>query len=350
MKFELEKYNVQDDYFNIGTLDNLIMSSSAYAALDFETGGGLKKFLQFYTDSKQTFSKALEDGTVIHEYVEKESNFKIADFDLPGEKVIEWVVFIIENQLPLTNENVLLAKNELGIYNNYKKEEAIISAFQRERGEHLYNFITESKDYHVISASSRDILLACKESIENNKLAWNLLFSESFDKSIERIKERVIIFELFGLPHKSKIDTANIDHTNKKIKLVDLKTISANVYSYAPLVSLPVSSDSINYLHYNKFPFFSRKVYRQMYIYNEALKSLYPDYDIETYIVVVRRNATFDTAVYKVPMSVINLGYEDVSLHSEIVKDLLGQGVQEEPNNVVHPYEKNKGYLEIIKV
>ena len=51
MKLTIESYNVQDEYYNKGSLNDIIMSSSAWNAFDIEVGGSPSKFRNFFNRS-----------------------------------------------------------------------------------------------------------------------------------------------------------------------------------------------------------------------------------------------------------------------------------------------------------
>lgn len=350
MKLTLETYNVQDDYYNVGTLDNIIMSSSAWKDFDIETGGSPAKVREFFNSNRTpSFSKALEDGSVIHEWAEKQDQFKVADFDLPGEKIIEWVYFLFENKLPLNNENILLAKNTLGVYANYKNEDAIIKAFIDGGGENLYKYLEFGLTHHVISASTRDILNNVKESIQKHSLANKLILDNyEFESDVEIKTEEAIYFQYKDIPHKGKLDRYIIDHQSKTIVISDLKTLTINPYNYAPVHTLAdiednvrSTSDSINYLFNNRYLFYSRKIYRQLFLYKTALGLSYPDYDIQVYVVACQRKDNFETVVWRVSNETLNLGKLDLDNQIALFN------IAKENDFINHPYETHNGYLTV---
>ena len=72
------------DYYSVGSREDIVLSSSSFSYLDPEQGGSIQKFLSFFDKQvEKTSSKSLENGTVVHAYVEKPGQFTVAAIPKP---------------------------------------------------------------------------------------------------------------------------------------------------------------------------------------------------------------------------------------------------------------------------
>jgi hypothetical protein len=152
-----------------------------------------------------------------------------------------------------------------------------------------YDFLVASIGKQVIS---KEDLAKAKEYVERlkgHKGANKLLF-ETPGKV-----EHEIFWNWESLDAKSKIDKFIIDEDNKKIYLIDLKTTSQQVYGKQ------VTPNSNPYLAtYTGFlkdiTFYDYLL--QMEFYSQALKYIYPDYEIICYLVPIN---DYSCTVYELP-------------------------------------------------
>lgn len=135
----------------------------------------------------------------------------------------------------------------------------------------LFDKTTKERNCISISQEEYDIITKCYEALHGNQEAkyWFTLKSDE-DNGLQVNEELPIIwkYENYDFVIKSMIDKIIIDHLEKEVIIIDLKT-----HSKAP--GEFVSS----YRHWRYFS--------QLSLYREAVKSLYPDYDIICYIVPI---------------------------------------------------------------
>jgi hypothetical protein len=79
-------------YFKVGSRDNIVASSSSLGWLNPEEGGSIKKFLNFFEgddeereEREPETSKSLDNGRLVHKYIENSDKFIIEDKEKPTE-------------------------------------------------------------------------------------------------------------------------------------------------------------------------------------------------------------------------------------------------------------------------
>ena len=86
----------EHNYYKRGTRDNIIISNSAMSSLNPEEGGSPQKFLSFFDENKeQKSTRSLNNGKVVHAYIEDKESFIIDDLDRPSESICIWVEEIL---------------------------------------------------------------------------------------------------------------------------------------------------------------------------------------------------------------------------------------------------------------
>jgi hypothetical protein len=152
-----------------------------------------------------------------------------------------------------------------------------------------YDFLVASIGKQVIS---REDLAKAKEYVERlkgHKGANKLLF-ETAGKV-----EHEIFWNWESLDAKSKIDKFIIDEENKTIYLIDLKTTSQQVYGkqLTPNAN-PYLATYTGFL--KDITFYDYLL--QMEFYSQALKYIYPDYEIVCYLIPIN---DYSCTVYELP-------------------------------------------------
>jgi len=158
-------------------------------------------------------------------------------------------------------------------------------------GKAYYDFLVTSIGKQVIS---REDLAKAKEYVERlqgHKGANKLLF-ETPGKV-----EHEIFWNWESLDAKSKIDKFIIDEENKTIYLIDLKTTSQQVYGKQTIAkSNPYQSTFTGFL--KDVTFYDYLL--QMEFYSQALKYIYPDYEIVCYLIPIN---DYSCTVYELPQT-----------------------------------------------
>lgn len=259
------------------------------------------KYLKEMLDGKEGLKASfLDKGTMIHEYILQPEEFWkdyiILDFAVPKVKQQKDLLeFYSTARLvdPFASEDNILLKSYEAAYNNNKSKEKKIQE-AKELVELYQNYIEyfRNKDSKkVISFADFNMLKAIKKNMEDHKKANELLFK--YPETFEVHNEFHINWEypnastLGDLPCKSLLDRVMIDHTNKKIILVDIKT-TADVYNFKHSVE--------------EFDYCRQLAYYWLAIhwyFKNELKLNIEEYEYETYIVAVQSHDGYEVRVFK---------------------------------------------------
>lgn len=259
------------------------------------------RYLKEMLDGKEGLKASfLDKGTMIHEYILQSEEFwkdyTILDFAVPKVKQQKDLLeFYSSARLvdPFASEDDILLMSYETAYNNTKSKEKKIQE-AKELVELYQNYIEyfKNKDSKkVISFADLNMLKTIKKNMEDHKKANELLFK--YPETFEVHNEFHINWEypnastLGDLPCKSLLDRVMIDHTNKKIILVDIKT-TADIYNFKHSVE--------------EFDYCRQLAYYWLAIhwyFKNELKLNIEEYEYETYIVAVQSHDGYEVRVFK---------------------------------------------------
>ena len=259
------------------------------------------RYLKEMLDGKEGLKASfLDKGTMIHEYILQPEEFWkdyiILDFAVPKVKQQKDLLEFYANAKmvdPLASEDDILLMSYNSAYSNNKSIDKRIQE-AKELVELYQNYIEyfKNKDSKkVISFADLNMLKAIKKNMEDHKKANELLFN--YPETFEVHNEFHINWEypnassLGDLPCKSLLDRVMIDHTNKKIILVDIKT-TADVYNFKHSVE--------------EFDYCRQLAYYWLAIhwyFKNELKLNIEEYEYETYIVAVQSHDGYEVRVFK---------------------------------------------------
>lgn len=259
------------------------------------------RYLKEMLDGKEGLKASfLDKGTMIHEYILQPEEFWkdyiILDFAVPKVKQQKDLLEFYANAKmvdPLASEDDILLMSYNSAYSNNKSIDKRIQE-AKELVELYQNYIEyfRNKDSKkVISFADLNMLKAIKKNMEDHKKANELLFN--YPETFEVHNEFHINWEypnassLGDLPCKSLLDRVMIDHTNKKIILVDIKT-TADVYNFKHSVE--------------EFDYCRQLAYYWLAIhwyFKNELKLNIEEYEYETYIVAVQSHDGYEVRVFK---------------------------------------------------
>jgi hypothetical protein len=171
-----------------------------------------------------------------------------------------------------------------------------------------FKFLKETHGKLLMTQQDKNIVEGCSASLRAHVVANKLVFGEEH----EWHNEKEVYFEQYGVKCRSKLDRIIVDHENKKVTLVDLKTSSTDVYGECTKVA-DTGFLTRDY-HATGFMFSCLRYsyYRQIAFYENALKAEYPGYEIDSYLVVIGTSGTADIAVYKMPQAWIEEGQKQI--------------------------------------
>lgn len=259
------------------------------------------RYLKEMLDGKEGLKASfLDKGTMIHEYILQPEEFWkdyiILDFAVPKVKQQKDLLEFYANAKmvdPLASEDDILLMSYNSAYSNNKSIDKRIQE-AKELVELYQNYIEyfKNKDSKkVISFADLNMLKTIKKNMEDHKKANELLFK--YPETFEVHNEFHINWEypnassLGDLPCKSLLDRVMIDHTNKKIILVDIKT-TADVYNFKHSVE--------------EFDYCRQLAYYWLAIhwyFKNELKLNIEEYEYETYIVAVQSHDGYEVRVFK---------------------------------------------------
>lgn len=259
------------------------------------------KYLKEMLDGKEGLKASfLDKGTMIHEYILQPEEFWkdyiILDFAVPKVKQQKDLLEFYANAKmvdPLASEDDILLMSYNSAYSNNKSIDKRIQE-AKELVELYQNYIEyfKNKDSKkVISFADLNMLKTIKKNMKDHKKANELLFN--YPETFEVHNEFHINWEypnassLGDLPCKSLLDRVMIDHTNKKIILVDIKT-TADVYNFKHSVE--------------EFDYCRQLAYYWLAIhwyFKNELKLNIEEYEYETYIIAVQSHDGYEVRVFK---------------------------------------------------
>lgn len=259
------------------------------------------RYLKEMLDGKEGLKASfLDKGTMIHEYILQPEEFWkdyiILDFAVPKVKQQKDLLEFYSTAIlvdPFASEDDILLKSYEAAYNNNKSKEKKIQE-AKELVELYQNYIEyfRNKDSKkVISFADFNMLKAIKKNMEDHKKANELLFK--YPETFEVHNEFHINWEypnastLGDLPCKSLLDRVMIDHTNKKIILVDIKT-TADIYNFKH------SIEEFDYCRQLAYYWLAIHWY-----FKNELKLNIEEYEYETYIIAVQSHDGYEVRVFK---------------------------------------------------
>jgi hypothetical protein len=263
----------------------------------------------------QTKSAAMELGTLIHKYTLEPDTFIVADAEPVGGKMGEYIKAYYELEKSGTPEDKIsdLAYQMAGYKPSYSKPETILKSFKKkEENIKFYNFLKESSTKISLSQKDKQIIDGCHMSLQGHVVSNKLLFLSPEGNS-EVFNEKEIFFTMEDVDCKSKLDRLIVDHDNKTVTVIDLKTTSNQVYGEChPLGTNTGYLIRDWYVTGFMYSCVQYSYYRQLAFYIQAAKSMYPEYEINAFIIAVDTKGSYDVAVYQLPKEWLDQGYDDI--------------------------------------
>ena len=260
-------------------------------------------------------SKSMELGTLIHKWNLEPELFAMADVEPVTGKMGKYIQAMSELTMGLDlDEKGLREMGEtaymLAQYKetSLKKTTAFKSFLDKPENQAYFNFLKTSNGKLLMTQQDKNIVEGCSLGIRTHVVANKLVFGED----LEWHNEKEIYFQQHGVMCRSKLDRVIVDHENKKVTMVDLKTSRDDVYGECTKVA-DTGFLSRDY-HATGFMFTCLRYsyYRQVAFYENALKAEYPGYEIESFLVAISTSGTGDVAVYKMPAAWIDEGQRQI--------------------------------------
>ena len=274
-----------------------------------------RRFLMRKQREMQSKSAAMELGTLVHTFALEPDRFIMADIEPVGGKMGEYIkaYFEIEKNDTIPEDEVAsLAYSHAQYKPAHTKPETVLKSFKNKpENVAFYNFLKEADGKIAVTQKDRQIIDGCLMSLRSHVVSNKLLFSEQ--KGVTAEAEKEIFFKLHDVDCKSKLDRVLIDDKNKKVTIVDLKTTSSQVYGECEPLNTNTGHLARDW-HVTGFMYscLNYFYYRQLAFYIQGMQELYPDYEVEAFIIAVDTKGSYDVAVYKLPVEWIQKGKEEI--------------------------------------
>lgn len=260
------------------------------------------RYLKDMLDGKEEGIKAgfLDKGTMIHEYILQPEEFWkdyiILEFAIPKVRqqkdLLEFYSTAKLTDPFIPEEEALLMSYNVA-YNNSKSNEKKIQEAKElvELYQDYIEYFRNKDTKKVISFADLNMLKNIKKNLEEHKKANELLFA--FPDTFETFNEFHINWEFpnaseFGdVACKSLLDRVMIDHVQKKVILVDLKT-TVDVYNFKHSIE--------EYDYCRQLSYYWMAIH--WYFKNE-LKIEIENYSFETYIIAIQSNNGNEVRVFR---------------------------------------------------
>jgi hypothetical protein len=267
------------------------ISNSSLSLINPEQGGSPKLFKMYLDGSIQKTppSLSLENGSLLHLYVENPSEFVVSEVDKPNEslcKVVSQYFLIKDSHLVEGQDEILLkACRLINYYSNYK-DETLLNTLKKSN---IYEYIAElelNQGKQFMTKEQKEVIEGCIESLNSHAACSKYLFQDW--NGCEIFHEYEIYFTCLEVPCKARLDRLIVNHNEKYCILVDLKTTSKRAQFFT-----------------ESFEFW--KYYRQMAFYKHAVLQQFPGYSFSCYMPVVD-TVFFTRHCYKISESQIDRG------------------------------------------
>ena len=275
----------------------------------------------------------LEKGTMIHEYILQPDEFWkdyiILDFEVPKTKQQKDFCEAYISSLELLEDDKLLQAYRSSYSNTKSSQIALKEATElSNKYKNYIEYLKQKDNKKVISFADLNMLKTIKSNLESHKKANELLFN--YSKTFEVYNEFHINWEfpnaseLGDLSCKSLLDRVMIDHTNKKIILIDLKTTS-HLYDFN------TSMNEFSYYRQLAFYWLARQWY-----FKYELELDVNDYDYETYIIGIQNYDNGSVRVFK-------LDFERITEELPVIEEAIKRIAWHKNNDL---WEYHKEYYE----
>lgn len=245
-------------------------------------------------------------GTLIHLAVLQPDLFSVADIEKPSGLLGKFLDLYVE-----AGSNAEAAKYAYEKSGYKLPFKTVMKKLEENDIIEYLEFIKTSAGKVVLTRNQKYVIDNAQRGIERNPEASKMLFDKVSD-SYDEFNEQSLFGVLDGVRLKGQPDRVVIDHTNKKILLIDLKSTSSAPYFRITKVH-NTGNLLIDYYGTGFFGSFkSYAYYRQLAYYKtlvaENFKQYFDKYTFECYIAAVNTTSSFDCALIKVSDTWLNFG------------------------------------------
>lgn len=223
-----------NDYFKNGSL-----SYSALRALSI--GPAYYKFQQQQEDEEKDHFIIGSAVDILLTEADKFWDYYYLEFDkfndeIPAPQMLRFIDYLVHNENcgKITND----CYQEAFEYAKFKQKKlsTVIEDFNKYRNyydylikKNIHNINNENKQ--ILTLTQYDLVTSISNSLKNNRFT-SKYFNTDFNNNLEIHNQLEIYWEYDNVKCKSKLDKVIIDHYNKTITLIDLKTTGKSTFSF----------------------------------------------------------------------------------------------------------------------
>lgn len=132
--------------------------------------------------------------------------------------------------LDIPDSIVINITNETGYQKNWKPETR--ARVLKEKGEQYYNLLFLSKDKQIVTQEDYNDANECVNILKTSEQTKEYFTDSFFNDDIEHLYQLKFKGEFEGIPVRIMADLVIVDHKNKRIKPIDLKTSYKPEYKF----------------------------------------------------------------------------------------------------------------------
>lgn len=316
------------NYYDVNRLSNTRMGY-------FDTNPAVyySKVILNNKDDEYLDNKSLENGKLVHLYIEDPKSFVIADVNKIDGLLGNFIEYKASGKSD--EDSYKLSGFKISL-------ESVIDKFNKPEAQSYFEYLKYPKDTIVLSSSQKNTISNCIMSIHKNDtvhkfLLGNELFCEYFNEL--DIYWEYILGD-FTIGCKSRLDRVIIDHSERKIKIVDAKTTSGSCTGDIIKINNTGNIKADYYYTGFFYNFMKYNMYRQAAFYVQALKKHIitnltkdiNDYEIEFYYVPIETLYNNDCCVYKVSNEILQYGDKVIESIISDLKQCLNNNIWKRKN------------------
>ena len=253
-----------------------------------------------------------ELGTLIHLAVLQPELFVVAEIDKPGGIMGKFLGYYIEAGC---NEEALKYAYDKSGYKLPLK--TIQKKIEEDNIVEYINFVKESKDRLVLTKQQKYVIDNAIKGIERNPTASNLLLDSYSYKDVDILNETSYFGVLDGIRLKGQPDRIILDHSDKIVTLIDLKSTSSVPYFRIKRIH-NTGELTVDYVGTGFFGSFKgHSYYRQLAFYKTLLFENYRQlfnngYKFQVFIIAINTTLSFDCSVIQISDEWLDYGRKEI--------------------------------------
>ena len=175
------------------------------------------------------------------------------------------------------------------------------------------SFMSSVEDHKIFTAEQSDMLVAIEKNVANNPAANRFLNHSAFSSMEVKSQLAIVCKDVMGLDVKVMIDRMVIDHENKKVYNIDLKTTREDLKNF--------------WMSYKKYDYHVQQA-MYGYVLKQYMISLgIGDYTVETLVIAVEKADLFECRVFSIQDKTIIEGMRRFKHLMGLMKWHMDEGV-----------------------